>query len=141
MKSVLMIDDDLGFLFWLGKALVAAGYTPFPALGVPEATGLLAEFSLSVDILIVNPSLPGAPDFVQSLRHHREDLKVVTVSEGAAAYGSQLQPDATWEKPRGTSEETEWTSMLRGMLFELWLLTRGLSLSTRQPRSLELSIK
>ncbi|HKE24889.1 MAG TPA: hypothetical protein VKB88_21150 [Bryobacteraceae bacterium] len=43
MKAVLIIDGDLGFVFWLGKLLADAGYQALPAKGFSEANALLDE--------------------------------------------------------------------------------------------------
>ncbi len=127
MKTVLIIDADLGFNFWLGQVLDVAGYAALPARGVPDAKVLLAECKLMLDFLIVDPSLPGASEFAKALRHDRENIKVVAVSESAAANGSQVEADAACEKPAETSEEAlfEWARMLRRILVELGGLIRS----------------
>jgi len=127
VKTVLIVDADLGFVFWLGQVLRVAGYAVLPAQSVPGAAALLAECNLAVDVLIVEPSLPGASDLVAALRHDRENVKVVAVSEGAAPDGSQLEADAACEKPVETSEEClfEWTRMMRRTLVELGGSTHG----------------
>ena len=120
MKTVLIVDADLGFVFWLGEALHAAGYAAFPARSVPLARTSLAEWQLAVDILIVDPSLPGASNFVRALRQDREDMRVVAVSEGDES-GPLFRADVACEKPAGTSREalSEWNAMMRGMLLNL----------------------
>ena len=68
MKNVLIIDSDLGFVFWLGQTLDAAGYETLPAKGVPEAIALLSKFRIAVDVLIVHSNQPGVDDFASELR-------------------------------------------------------------------------
>jgi hypothetical protein len=38
MVTVLIIDNDLGFMFWLGQILSEAGYAVLPAKSAPEAS-------------------------------------------------------------------------------------------------------
>src|SRR5882724_4454329 len=59
-RSVLIVDRDLGFVFWLGRALDDAGYQALPAKGIGDATELLGHMNLEIDLLIVSPSMPGA---------------------------------------------------------------------------------
>jgi hypothetical protein len=78
-KTVLIVDRDLGFVFWLGSALGGAGYKVFPAKGVPEATALISELKLELDLLIVNSSLDGAGNLVDAVRYSRRELKSLSV--------------------------------------------------------------
>jgi len=68
VKNILIVDNDLGFVFWLCQALDAAGYETLPAKGVPEATALLAQLEVWVDVLMVRRTLPGADVFAAELR-------------------------------------------------------------------------
>ena len=43
MRSILIVDSDLGFVFWLGRALHDAGYEALPAKDVPEATAIIGR--------------------------------------------------------------------------------------------------
>jgi hypothetical protein len=65
MDTVLIADHDLGFVFWLGKLLAEAGYHALPAKRVSDAAQLAAQFE--VNVLVVNPGLNGAADFVRTL--------------------------------------------------------------------------
>jgi ActR/RegA family two-component response regulator len=97
VKTVLIIDPDLGFVFWLGQALSAAGYEAFPAKDISEAIALLAELHVQVDLLILNPSLAGAANLVAALRQSRADLKLLLL---AGAGDQQIpSPDAILPKP------------------------------------------
>ena len=63
MKTVLIIDSDLGFVFWLGRILQGAGCEVIPAKSSAEASVLLSELSTGVDLLIVDSRLAGVVDF------------------------------------------------------------------------------
>ncbi|MBZ5595222.1 MAG: hypothetical protein LAP39_23505 [Acidobacteriia bacterium] len=101
MKNVLIVDNDLGFAFWLGRILDAAGYETLPAKGIGEALALLREVPVRIDVLMVLCSLPGANVFAAELRgSQRGLLKTIALidqdderSESMAAWdGWQIKP-------------------------------------------------
>lgn len=80
MKNILIVDNDLGFVFWLCQALDAAGYETFPAQGVAEAVALLAKLEVWVDVLMVRRTLPGADGLADELRRsQRGHLKTIAL--------------------------------------------------------------
>lgn len=79
--AILLIDTDLGFLFWLGSALDQGGYQAFPARSVPDAIQLLAELHLTVGAVILNCDLPGAEQLIVRMRHSRKNLKILALGE------------------------------------------------------------
>ncbi len=100
--KILILDDDLGFLFWIAKALEPFGYTVVPADTVSQANRLIRRLKLSVNMLMVNPELEGAVEFAEELRRRkRTNLKVVVlVSPEASHRGTPgIQADATHAKP------------------------------------------
>ena len=122
MKNILIVDADLGFVFWLGRVLDMAGQTAFPARSVSDARALLAECQLAVDALILDPSLAGASEFVKALRKDRKNVKVVAVSDGSATAASAIDADAACDRPGddfGEQTRLEWTRIVRRVLFEV----------------------
>ena len=100
MKTVFIIDADLGFVFWLGQALQDSGYQVLPAKSFPEAAAVITELKAEIDLLIVNPFLAGAAAFVDALRSSRPNLKVLAVLGENDPQVSQIpSPDATVRKP------------------------------------------
>jgi hypothetical protein len=79
MKTILIIDPDLGFVFWLGQTLASGGCCALPAKGIDDAILLLGQLSRGVDLLVVNPGLSGASAFLDSLRTSQPNLKVLAV--------------------------------------------------------------
>ena len=79
LKTVLIIDNDLGFVFWLGHVLDAAGYSALPAKSVPDAALLVMQLGFTVDVLAINPSLTGAGDFIAALHRSQKDVRVIGV--------------------------------------------------------------
>jgi len=102
VKKVLIVDNDLGFVFWLGQALDAAGYDTLPAKGVSEAVALLAEFKASVDVLIIRAALRGSEEFAADLRYAQNgQLKTIALTEEDEGRISSMSGWDGWQmKPR-----------------------------------------
>ena len=79
MKTALIVDPDIGFGFWLGRGLDQSHYQSFPAKSVVDATALLDELRLQVDLLILNPALPDTAKLIESLRRSNDELRVVAL--------------------------------------------------------------
>src|ERR1017187_4122777 len=93
-KTVLIVDNDLGFAFWLGQALDRAGYETWPARNVAAADSLLAEVRLVVDLLVINASLPRARAFAAHVGRSRADFKVIAICEGSGGVQTFFEASA-----------------------------------------------
>lgn len=124
--AILLVDRDLGFLFWLGRLLDQAGYQAFPAKSAPDAVALTSQMQLNVTLLVLNCSLPGAEALVHRLREDHRHLKVI-----ALATPGEEQPDLTFHvdaisyRPAEANEDakTEWLQIVH------WVLSPNLSSS------------
>ncbi len=118
MKTVLIVDQNLGFVFWLGQLLQTAGFAAFPARSVSDAGVVLVEFALAVDVLILNLCLPGAADFIARLRRSQEHLKVIAIAKRGQALEPRLQVDSSCAEPQRIDEaaQLEWMTTVQGML-------------------------
>jgi hypothetical protein len=119
VKTVLLVDDNLGFAFWLGQALDRAGYETWPARSVPAAESLLEEVPLAVDLLVINASLPRAPAFATDLSRTRTNFKVIAVYEEATdPLTSFPQACAVHQKPHtiDVAAKLEWVQLIRVVL-------------------------
>jgi DNA-binding response OmpR family regulator len=76
--TILIVDEDLRFAFWLGRLLIGAGYRAWPARTGPDAITLLNEMGGKLDLLVVNPYSRGAEDLVDALRLHRKFKAIAT---------------------------------------------------------------
>jgi DNA-binding response OmpR family regulator len=88
VATIVILDDDLGFLFWLGQALSAPQCRALPAVTVAEAAALIDHFKLEVNLLIMNPAIPGAVEFSHALRKQQKQLRVATLTGAGGADGS-----------------------------------------------------
>jgi DNA-binding response OmpR family regulator len=87
-KVVLIVDSDLGFVFWLGQALQRAKYVAVPARTCPDAISLVSELKIDPDLLIVNVALPDAAGLAESLRRSNPRLKVIALVERGQESGA-----------------------------------------------------
>src|ERR1700736_1607825 len=56
-QMVLIVDDDLGLVCWLGDILSEAGARSVPALSCGEVTVLIKRLGIEPDLIILNSSL------------------------------------------------------------------------------------
>jgi DNA-binding NtrC family response regulator len=105
VKTILILDNDVGFVFWLGQALDRAGYQALPARNVSGALRLLAALSLRPDLLIVNFSLSGTAGLIDRLRESFPDLKVIALNENTPARLPGV--DARRTRPDSVDGKTE----------------------------------
>lgn len=78
---VLIIDDELGFVAWLGVTLAANGYATLPATSLPAAKQLLDELDAIPDLVVMNLELAGAMEQIEALREANLALKVIAIED------------------------------------------------------------
>ena len=117
-RTVLIVDRELGFVFWLGQALDRAGYQALPAKSCEDATELLKQLNVEIHLLIVGHSLDGAGAFAGALRRSQKQLKVIAVIGDEEEPGSAFsEADASQFMLSGVDEgsETEWLETIEGI--------------------------
>jgi len=110
-KIVLIVDRDLGFVFWLGQSLDRAGYQALPAKSSADAIALLGRFHFEIDLLILNPFLEGAPALAETLLRSHRHLKIIAAIEEQQPSETRLTGvDASKHKPSVLDKHsrTEW---------------------------------
>jgi len=74
----LIVDDDVGLLFWLGEIFGKAGWNTVPALNCRQALTLAAMWDSYIDLVLVNPALNGVNELIETLsRVHRPKIVVL----------------------------------------------------------------
>ena len=77
MNNILIVDNDEGFIAWLGGALLAVNQQPWPACSVSDAIVLVSQPTEPLDLLIINSSLPRSSELITLLRRSHTKLKVI----------------------------------------------------------------
>ena len=116
--TILLVDSDLGFTFWLGRALDSAGFEALPAKSIPDAMALIDEYHLAVDVLILDPALPGASRLVAFLRRYRQSIKVIAAADPEALRSGFPQVDAVRRRSIEFNDETrqDWVRFVQSIL-------------------------
>ena len=119
MKRVLIIDNDLGFAFWLGHLLDAAGYSALPAKSVPDAALLVMQLQLKIDLLAINPSLNGAADFIAALHRSQRNAAIIGVLNDPEQFVGIPAVRAAYAKPEVVNQmaKVQWLEHIEHALY------------------------
>ena len=118
--TILITDEDVGFLWWLGELFSELGYRSLPALSCAQAIALLGASFKSIDLLIIDPHLTGASQLIQMLSQTRA-VKVILI-QGAEPYEIPgIQASAAVERPFGQNpvSRAEWRQKLQRLLLKV----------------------
>jgi hypothetical protein len=75
----LIIDDDLGFVMWLGEVCHELGWQSVPALHCRKALAWMERFDLPVTAAMVNPELSGAASAVKQIAVCNPGARIVLI--------------------------------------------------------------
>ena len=116
--AVLIVDDDLGFVWWLGDIFQEVGYRPVPALNAQQAASLVGELNVAVSIAVVNPGLPGIRKLIQSLSDADNRVRIVLVRDPNDSRAVQNHAHTILDRPTGVESVSrpEWLKKLRRVL-------------------------
>jgi hypothetical protein len=116
---VLIVDEDLGFVWWLSAIFSKAGCQVVPALNARDTASMTSELDLDVDVLVVNPALAGVSEMIESLSRSRSP-KIVTIHEHDRQ-ADAVYADATLERPSGLGviSQQDWLGCVRRLVKDL----------------------
>lgn len=117
LKTVLIVDEDLGFVFWLGHLLNDAGYQVWPARNGEDAAALMEELGAELDLLIINPNLRGAAGFLETQRNNRY-FRTIALERREEWVRPLAGIDLALAKPPHPDELSglEWITAIRNLL-------------------------
>ena len=113
--KVLIVESDLGFVFWLGQALDKAGYASMPAKNVSDAFSVISDFDLTVGLLIVNPRLPGAAVLADLVHRSAPGAWVIGLTDNPTTLAAFPWVDSYQSKPKTRTEiaKLEWLQIIQ----------------------------
>jgi CheY-like chemotaxis protein len=118
-RTILIIDEDLGFLMYLGGVLCKAGYQAWPARDRREAQRLVEELGIDVD-LVIAPSGMHTRTLTDALRHHGKAPKLIATEEAVRTGRSRRALSAAaviWKpSPDEAIQEADWVEAIRAVL-------------------------
>jgi DNA-binding NtrC family response regulator len=119
--TVLIVDDDLGFVWWLGEMFNEAGFRPVPALSARQAISFVEDANLKVVVAVVNPELRGVRKLIKTLRQTESRLvKIILIRDPTVSTTVVIRAHATLERPADCEPPSrhEWLRKLRRILNE-----------------------
>jgi hypothetical protein len=119
---VLIVDEDLGFVWWLGQIFSQAGCQVVPTLSSDQTASLASDLNLKVDLFVVNPELSGVNELIQALSSTRCP-KVVAIRNHDSNVSVAVPAHATIERPSGWGpvSEKEWLGCVRRLVKDIKL--------------------
>jgi DNA-binding NtrC family response regulator len=116
-KTILILDEDLGFVFWLGRILDKAGYRVLPARSGSDARALLSELDVGLDVLVANPDSGGAAVFIEDQRR-RAEFNLIMMHAEDEPHEMMEGVDAVMAKPEtpNVESELEWVHLVEVVL-------------------------
>jgi two-component SAPR family response regulator len=103
---VLIVDEDLGFVWWLCQIFSQAGCQVVPALNSAQTDSLARNLNLKVDVIVVNPELEGVSELIGSLSTARHP-KIIAIRNHNTRARLAFEADATLERPSGWGPVSE----------------------------------
>jgi DNA-binding NtrC family response regulator len=116
--TVLIVDADVAFVWWLGEMFTEAGYQAIPALNCTQAIAVVNSLHLKIDFLVVSAALSGVVRLVRSLERQGRDLRIIRIGDDTAleapgfAYEGTLMRPGAWEPV----SRPDWLRKLRALL-------------------------
>ena len=116
--TALIVDDDLGFVYWIGQRFHEAGYQPVPALNVRQAVSLINELDLKISVVVVNAGLRSIRKFIKTLSQTQSLVKIILIRDPRAPTTVVVRAHAIVERPSGwePASRHEWLRKLRRIL-------------------------
>ena len=113
--TALIVDDDVGFIFWLGDIFGRAGWNLVPALNCRQAVSLAVLWDSYIDLVVVNPAISGVSEMVETLsRVHRPRVVILRDPDVEVS----ISADATLDRPdvEALVPRAEWAKRMRELL-------------------------
>jgi hypothetical protein len=117
--TALIVDDDLGFVYWIAERFHEAGYQPVPALNVRQAVSLINELDLKISVVVVNAGLRSIRKFIKTLNQTQSPLaKIILIRDPCIPTTVVVRAHAIVERPSGWEPVSrhEWLRKLRRIL-------------------------
>jgi len=111
LKTILIVDNDLGFVAFLSKSLTRAGYVALPAMTSQSAIPLLEELANpKVDLLVVNLGLPSTAHLATTLQERNPSQRIISVEDPILRAITNIPVDASLPKlsPAELEGEEHW---------------------------------
>lgn len=120
--TILVIDFDWTYQFWVANVLINAGFRVVPARSVQQAENLIQECGLTVALLILDPTLTGTDGIKQNIGKGQGNLRVIAAVDASDRTPLFPDADAVLNKPDNNTDleglADRWLSTVRALLYE-----------------------
>lgn len=110
-SAILIVDDDFGFIVWLGHTLAASGYITVPATSTQAAKQLIDELRIAICLVIVNLEVPGTADLVDTLQRRDPSVKTIAIGVTGPGTAPSINIDAAHSR-----SQSDWLATVRQVL-------------------------
>ena len=100
--TALIVEEDVGFLLWLGQLLTDAGYRTIPASSCRQAAIFARTIGVPLQLAVVNTGLPGTTRMLRALGAEHRDLRIIAIVSPGKKAPAKLPASAILEKPRSS---------------------------------------
>lgn len=116
--TVLIVDNDFGFVFWMGEIFTEAGCHVVPALDCTEAISITKELNLKIDLVVVDQQLPGVSDMIRTLQGPNRLVKIIVIQDRHIQAIRTIPAQAILARPssREPISHGEWVDRVRKIL-------------------------
>ena len=119
--TVLIVEKDFGFAFWLAEIFNEAGCHVVPALDCKRAISITRELNLKIDLVVMNPRLRGITDMIRTLQRSNLNLKIIGIRDRHVQAIRTIPVHAMLQRPSGYEpiSREEWLDRVRKILREV----------------------
>jgi PilZ domain len=120
-RVVMIVDNDLGFVSWLGEIFREAGCQVVPGLSCQRTLSIIKTLNLQVDVTVVKQDLEGVSQMIQALRSAHKSLKIVDIRSRETDDDGAIYAAAALERPAGWQpvSRQEWIENVWRVLCEV----------------------
>ena len=120
-QTILIVEEDLGFVFWLGQLLTDAGYKAVPAMSCQQAFFHIRHFNVEVDAVFANRALSGISNLLKTLARANTRLRIILIDNpDIDPLGMMIPASVILKKPAEGDEMSpkEWLEKVKTALTE-----------------------
>ena len=119
--AILIIDEDVGFLWWLGELFHEAGYQTIPSLNCSEALSLARNVKGGIDLVLVHPGIRGVRRLITALSGIHTPKVILLQDSSTVESIPGVQAAAILQRPAGsdTVSRQEWRQRINSVLQQI----------------------
>lgn len=106
--NAVIVEEDVGFLLWLGQLLADAGYRTIPASNCRQAMTHIRELGIPIHLAVLDLKLRGATSLLRTLEAANRSLRIIVIGDPNGGVSPGVPASAVLERPR------TWANISRG---------------------------